>query len=117
MVMITGILPSVKDFLAIPDDVAAFDNTLITLINSALFIHTQLVNIPRFTVTTGEENWTDISGIENYQGLQEEVCLRVKLSFDPPSSGFVTTANQERIKELDWREKIEGDYVVATGRS
>lgn len=108
-----SILQTISTMLGIiPGDESAFNDDIIPLINSAFNRLCTLGVGPEspFRITTGNETWSDFtSDVGKYESVKEYVYLRVRVIFDPPSSGFVTTAIQERIKELEWILNVEAE--------
>ena len=129
------LLTIVKMLGIIPDDESAFNDDIIPLINSAFNQLSSLGVGPKkpFKISTGNETWTDfIPNADYYENVKEYIYLMVKLRWDTPSSGFVTTSMEARIKELSWyllvqaeNEKIDifhpgmiydvGDTVIKDG--
>ena len=129
------LLTIVKMLGIIPDDVSAFNDDIIPLINSAFNLLCSLGVGPKkpFKISTGDETWTDfIPNADYYENVKEYIYLMVKLRWDTPSSGFVTNSIEARIKELSWyllvqaeNEKIDifhpgmiydvGDTVIKDG--
>ena len=90
----------------IPSDEPAFLNDICPLINSALKRLYELGVGPKdkpYRISTGTEKWTDfMSDVEMFEDVKEFIWLNVKLLWDTPTSGFVTTSIQERINKLEW---------------
>lgn len=88
---------------------SAFDKTLLMHINSVFTILNQFgVGPKELFVADMQSEWdeflvdssTDLNLVKTY------VYMRVRLMFDPPSSGFVTDSIKEQIKEYEWRLNI-----------
>ena len=106
------ILSSVKKINNIADDDTSFDNELILYINTALMIIMQEWHgmDHSFKVVDGTESWDDLlKGDGDYEAVKEDVGLRVKLMFDPPSNSAVLQAIKDQINELEWRMTLWKD--------
>ncbi len=105
-----SILDCVKINCQIPLDVTAFDQTLITYINTVFDIFIQLgITNKSFGITGPEETWSQ-AGISEEQNFmaKTQMVLRVKLLFDPPATTHVSEAYKEMVNELTWRATIAG---------
>ena len=53
-----------------------------------------------FKVVDGTESWDDLlKGDGDYEAVKEDIGLRVKLMFDPPSNSAVLQAIKDQINE------------------
>lgn len=89
----------------IPSDEPAFLDDICPLINSVFNRLWQLGVGPDkpYKISTGTEKWSDfMSDIDMFENVKEFIYLNVKLLWDTPTSGFVTTSIQERINKLEW---------------
>ena len=105
----TSILTSTKKLLGIDEDYTHFDLDVITSINSSFSTLNQLGVGPLdgFFITDDTAEWEDYLGDSNKLSLARSyVHLKARVIFDPPSTGFVLTATQEQIKELEWRLNV-----------
>ena len=104
-----SILNSVKKILGIAPDYDAFDTDIIIHINSVFSTLTQLGIGPDegFMVEGPEAEWGDfLLDDMRLNSVKTYVYLKVRVLFDPPTSGFVLTALQEQSKELEWRLNV-----------
>ena len=109
------IINTIKKMLGIDEDYNAFDKELLFFINSAIMELSQLgVGSPDFQITEdGFETWSDFlnnsaaNGLLN--GAQEFIYIKTRLIFDPPNSGYVTSAFQKKLEELTWRLRVQID--------
>ena len=111
--MENSILNDVKKMLGIDSSYTHFDLDLIILINSALATLAQLGVGPAegFSITSSDEVWSDfLEEAMNLEMVKEYVYLKVRLIFDPPSSGGVIEAYRNEIAELEWRINSQVDY-------
>lgn len=106
-----SILNSVKKAIGFNTDfLSKFDDDLIMHINSALATLCQLGVGPAegFSITGFDETWEDFIGDNpKLNFIKSYIFMKVKLIFDPPSTGFLTTSYENQIKELEWRITVE----------
>ena len=110
-----SILTSIKKLLGIEEDYTHFDQDIIIYINSAFMGLHQLGVGPEegFEITDATDEWDDfVSGRTDLGGIKTYVYLKVRLIFDPPQAGYVITAIQDQIKELEWRLNVQVEGVV-----
>ena len=89
-----------------------FDTEIITHINSALMILTQLGVGPKdgFAIKDDSAIWSDFLKSErNFEAAKTYVYLRVRLLFDPPTTSAVIDAMNQTISELDFRLQVQSD--------
>lgn len=104
-----SILNSVKKMVGIDADYNAFDVDVITHINSVFSTLNQLGIGPAagFMITDDTAKWsTYLVGDLQLNAVKSYMFLRVRLLFDPPSTGFHTESMKEQIKELEWRLNV-----------
>ena len=100
-----SILISIKKMLGIPEDYTAFDMDIIIHINSVFVTLYELgVGDSVFSITGDTEIWKDVLGDSNdLQLIKTYIYLKVRLIFDPPTSGAALQAMQELSKEFEFR--------------
>lgn len=108
-----SILTSIKHVLHIGPDDDAFDLDIIMYINSVFSTLEELGVGPDggFMITDSTPVWNDyLSNDYRLNNVKTYMFLRVKMLFDPPSTGYHTTAMENQIKEHEWRlaEKAGG---------
>ena len=106
-----SILDSIKKLLGIQPEYRAFDEDLIIHINTVFIILNQLNIGPEegFMIVDGSESWDDfVKGI-NETMVKTYIYLKVRLMFDPPTSGVLIDSMNNMISELEWRLYVEGD--------
>lgn len=104
-----SILNSVKKALGIGPDYDAFDTDVIIHINSVFSTLNQLGIGPDegFMIEDADAKWEDfLLNDKRLNSVKTYVYLKVRILFDPPTSGFVLTALQEQTKELEWRLNV-----------
>ena len=106
-----SILQSVKKMLGIPEEHEQFDVDIIIHINSVFNILMQLGVGPEegFSIEDASATWSDYTTDENLNLVKSYVYAKVRFLFDPPTSGIVTGAQQELIKEMEWRLNVQVD--------
>lgn len=106
-----SILTSIKKMLGIAEDYTNFDDELILYINGAFTALNQLgVGTQGYFITSSSNTWSEfLSNQRKYQAAKVDTYLRVRLIFDPPSSGSVTDSINKVISEYDWRLMINSE--------
>lgn len=97
-----SILNETKHVLNIVEDDTAFDVDIKMYINSAFSTLNQIGIGPDagFRITGDDAVWTDfLSEGPILDKVREYVALQVSYAFDPPGTGFHTTARKELIAE------------------
>jgi hypothetical protein len=101
-----SILISTKKILGLTDEYTAFDFDIITHINSAFSVLSQLGVGPEagFYIEDGSDLWTDFLPNGNILNMiKTYMFLKVKILFDPPATSFLITAMNEQLREYEWR--------------
>jgi len=101
-----SILDTTKKALGLDADYPAFDSELIMYINSVLSTLTQLGAGPTegFSISDSSTLWSDFYGSDKALNLiPTYVYKKVRLVFDPPSSGYGITALEKMIAEDEFR--------------
>lgn len=113
-VNLESILETVKQGIGgIAPTITVFDPDLIIHINSTLFVLNQLgvADAKFFRITGAKETWTDFLGDDEgtIELVKSYMCLKVKLLFDPPTTGVLHEAMERQISEFEWRIVDEMD--------
>lgn len=105
-----SILNSIKKLLGIQPEYTSFDDDLILHINSVFVILNQLnIGPPEgFFITDKSTKWSKYTTETNHNMVKTYVYLKVRLLFDPPSSGILVESMNRMISELEWRLYLEG---------
>jgi hypothetical protein len=120
--MTDSILENTKKILGIPADYDVFDLDVMIHINSALSTLTQLgIGPPEgYEIQDASNTWADFLGNDpRFNAVKSYVYLRVRLLFDPPTTGYHVEAVKEQIKELEWRlntQREEEQWVSPPSR-
>jgi hypothetical protein len=100
------ILKSTKELLGVPDEVTDFDSQLVIFINMVLVTLNQFgVGEANYQTTLTDGDLEDfIPGDEGiHSSVQMYIFFKVRLLFDPPSTGYVLAALEKAIAEQEWR--------------
>ena len=104
-----SILLSCKKMIGgLDEEDTSFDPDLILLINSEFATLGQIGIGNMFAPYKIEDKtakWSDLE-YKNLEFIKEYMFLRVKLTFDPPSSGTVMDAYRRKADELTWRIQV-----------
>lgn len=109
-----SILLLIKKKLGISRDYNAFDEDIITAINTVIFSLNQIgIGVEDFCITDETALWTDFLGeSKSYEAVKSYIYIKVKLMFDPPTSSFVITALEKQANELEWRLNLKYETQV-----
>lgn len=101
-----SILITVKKKIGVNEEDTSFDTDIITCINTVLSILNQLGVGPEegLTIKDKTDTWDELTTDPIALAMAESyIPLKVRLMFDPPSSGSVMEAIKMEIAELEWR--------------
>ena len=106
-----SILNSVKKKLGIQEDYTHFDEDIIMDINSVFMILNQLGVGPDepFTIEDEDTYWDDFIDNTRIEAVKSYMYMRVRLMFDPPTSGFLVDSLKKQIDELEWRMLVQAE--------
>lgn len=107
--METSILLSVKKILGLAPDYTVFDHDIVTHINTAFSILTQLgIGPPNgFMIEDAEPVWFDfVEDDMQLNSVKTYVYLKVRQLFDPPQTSYLIAAMERQIQELEVRMNI-----------
>ena len=111
-----SILNSIKKKLGITPEYTQFDSDIIMDINSVFMVFQQLGVGPdtTYSIAGDTETWTDFfskAKVQDVNAAKSLMYLKVRMLFDPPTTGSVTESYNKLIDELTWRCSIEGDVT------
>jgi hypothetical protein len=119
-----SILKSTKKVLNVGVDDASFDLDIITHINTAFSILTDLGVGPLsgFVIEDEETVWEDYFPNEDdpaklkvqLSKVKTVVFLRTRLLFDPPTVSYLLDSTKEQLREAEWRLNVnreESEWV------
>lgn len=104
-----SILKSTKKILGVGDDDTSFDLDIITHINTAFSILTDLGVGPAvgFVIEDESEEWEDFLTDEiKLSKVKACVHLRARLLFDPPTSSYLLDVIKQQLQEQEWRLSV-----------
>lgn len=107
-----SILNSIKKLLGIREDYEQFDVDVKIHINSVLAALQQMgIGKAGFAISDSSSTWDEFLGdnAENFPNLEmvkSYVFMRVRLIFDPPTSGTAVEAYNKAIEEFEWRAHV-----------
>lgn len=107
-----SIFNTIKKMLGLEADYSPFDTDLLAKINGVFLVLQQLGVGPvdGFYITGTDEVWSDYSDDSNLLGMVTSyIALKVRTTFDPPSSGTVADALQKQIAEYEWRLNVQAE--------
>ena len=109
--MESSILVSIKKLLGITEEYTHFDEDIILQINSAFSTLNQLGVGPveGFSIEGPSAVWSDFINDDRLNFAKTFVQLKVKLAFDPPTSGTLMDSYNRQLDELTWRLSIVND--------
>jgi hypothetical protein len=105
-----SILDDVKKVLGLDPTYTAFDPDIVMHINSVFATLNQLGIGPTsgFMIMGNSETWDSYLGDDvNLNSVKTYICMRVRMVFDPPASGFALDAMKEQIRESEWRLNVK----------
>ena len=108
-----SILDSIKKILGMPPAYDAFDTDLVIHINSVFGILAQLGVGPEggFSISDNTTLWKAYLGdSKDLEMVKSYIALKVRLIFDPPTTGAVMDAMKEQIREYEWRLNVQADH-------
>ena len=103
-----SILDTTKKMLAIEADDIGFDLDIITHINSVFMTLQQLGIGPveGFMIEDKDANWASFLAVDKFNAVKSYMYLKVRLLFDPPSSGSVLSSFERQITEMEFRLNV-----------
>ena len=109
-----SILTSIKKLLGIAEEYTHFDADIIMHVNSVFMILTQMGVGPSegFVIEDDTSTWSDFAANTiPIELVKSYIYLKVKLMFDPPTSGSVTESMNRMISEFEWRLNIAAESM------
>lgn len=101
------ILTSTKKVLGIPEDYTAFDLDIITHINAAFSVLSQL-GVGGFVIEDDTAVWSDyLTDNTKLNMVKTYIYLKTRLVFDPPATSFLLEALNKQIAEYETRISYE----------
>ena len=113
-----SVLQSTKKVLGIAESQDAFDQDVLTHINSAFSTLSQLGILAEEGVEVPDEafTWSDLETLGLpaawIQSIRTYVFLHVQSLFDPPTTSFLLAARQKQLEEHIWRLSTMREYSI-----
>lgn len=107
-----SILNTIKKLLGLSEEYTQFDTDIIVHINSVFSVLHQLGVGPDagFSISDASAVWSDfIQGNTTINDVKSYVYLKVRQLFDPPTNSSILKAQEEMIKEYEWRLNVAVD--------
>lgn len=107
-----SILDSIKQLLGVHHEYDAFDAVITVHINSVFATLNQLGVGPSagYEITGRANKWSEfLLGDVSLNSTKSYVYAKVRLLFDPPTSGFGTTSLENICKDYEWRLQVAGE--------
>lgn len=114
MIDTDSILESIKKSLGLTEEYEVFNPDIVMHINTVLSTLTQL-GLKQYMIEDSSAKWSEYLGDNTVLvGLVKQyMYLKVRLVFDPPTSGIVIEAINRSISELEFRISVEADPAKA----
>lgn len=112
----SSILNDTKKILGLEQGYTAFDLDVVTHINAAFSTLNQLGVGPvdGFFIMDETAEWSDFVVPTNQLGLvRTYLYLKVRMLFDPPTTGFHVANMQDQLKEYEWRLNMFRENALA----
>lgn len=112
MLLDDSILKTVKRTNGLNEDYDAFDADIIIAINNAFTALTQLGVGPEegFCIEDDTAKWADfVNDAIKCSSAKSYICLKTRLQFDSPTSGYLIDLLKEEIKEAEFRLSVMFD--------
>lgn len=112
------ILVSTKKILGLPEEYTAFDLDVITHINAAFSVLTQLGVGPAegYMIDSDADLWTEfVTEPIKANMIKTYVYLKVRSLFDPPTTSFLIEAVNKQIAELESRISAQREEELWQG--
>ena len=106
----SNILNDTKQVLGLLETETAFDVDILMHINTVFSVMNQLgVTLYLTRPVAASDDWDAFVDHETINSVKTYVFLRVKLFFDPPTTGFTQAAYERQIQELEFRLNVDND--------
>lgn len=117
MSLTESVLLSTKKVLGIPGNQDAFDQDVLTYINSAFSVLSQLGVLDEAGLEVDESlTWDDLAELgiptSQIQYIRTYVFLKCQMLFDPPTTSFLIAAREKQLEEHEWRLSTMREYSI-----
>lgn len=113
-----SILTGTKKVLGLADDYTVFDEDVMLQINAAFSILHELGVGPAegYHIESKDNTWDEfilLPGTEqSLHSIKNYVYLKVRLTFDPPTTSFQLDSMNKLASQLEWRINVAREYVA-----
>lgn len=109
-----SILLSVKKMIGFAPEYTEFDTDLIMHINTVLALLVQMGVGNKMLIEDTEAKWSKfLEGCPHeLEMVKSYVYMKVRMIFDPPTTGSVKEAMTKAIDELEWRLNVGAETPV-----
>lgn len=109
-----SILTSIKKLLGIQEEYTSFDADITIHINTVFGILNQLGvgPISGFSIIDKSTTWDEYTTSLSHEMVKTFIYLKVRLMFDPPTSGVLLDSVNRTLSELEWRLAIGEDKLT-----
>jgi len=104
-----SILNSVKKMCGVDPSLTVFDDVLLMHINTVFADLEQLGVGPvgGFMIEDDAPTWNTFFGDDpRWSSVKSYVYFRVRLMFDPPTTGYLVESFDEQIQKMEWRLNV-----------
>lgn len=108
-----SILDVTKQLCGIDAEDVSFDLDIVTHINTVLFVLMSLGVGPTngFSITGRQQTWGEFTGEDNIHAVRSYMGLKVRMLFDPPTTGPSNEAMERQVAHLEWLLNIHTEGV------
>lgn len=108
-----SILDTTKRQLGLDPEDDSFDIEIIMHINSIFFVLQQLGVGPvlGFSIIDRSDLWSAFVGADQINAVRTYMGLKVRLIFDPPTTGPATEAMERQASQMEWRLNVHMEGV------
>ena len=108
--MTDSILDQTKALLSVPSTDTAFDQDIISAINTAFMTLNQMGVGPSdpLVISDSTTEWSAFStDVSKFQAVKSYVYLTARLLFDPPGTSYHLDALARQKQEYEWRLSVQ----------
>ena len=109
---ISSILTSVKKYLGLAEEYDVFDPDIIDDINTVFTTLYQMGVGPKdapFEISDSSSKWEDFITGPKLNAVRSYMYKKVRLMWDPPTTGSTQSAFEQQCQELEWRLNVMSD--------
>ena len=114
-----GILHDVKQLIGQEWDDPTFDLDIVTHINS-VFLDLQQIGVGSeegYSISGPDDKWEVLlKGDKNLNAVKTYIYGKVRLVFDPPSTGPLLNSLQAQLDKIEWRLMVQTDPPLQNSR-